>query len=57
MVLIPREEPTGHGPPQVLTVVRYEAYLYNNVHNLIYVPPLGNILPAKVIGECPFCQG
>ena len=29
-------------------VARCEAYLYNNVHNLIYVSPPGNILPAKV---------
>ena len=27
------------------------AYLYNNVYNLLYVSPLGDVLPAKVIGN------
>jgi hypothetical protein len=27
------------------------------IYFLLHVPPSGNILPAKVIGECPFFQG
>ena len=48
IVLTPGAELTGHGPPQVLMVARHEACLYNNVHNLLYVPPSGDILPTKV---------
>jgi hypothetical protein len=44
----PGTEPAGHGPVQVLTVARHKACFYNNVHNLLNVPPLGNVLPAKV---------
>ena len=29
-------------------VAKHKTCLYNNVHDLPYVPPLGNILPAKV---------
>lgn len=53
---VPGAEPAGCGPPRVLTVARLEACLYNDVHHLLYVPPSGNILLAKVIGECPLCQ-
>lgn len=41
-------EPAGHGPPPVLTSAEHGACLYNNVHNLLYVPPSGAILPAKI---------
>lgn len=44
----PGAEPVGPGLPPVLTVARCEACLYNNVHNSIYVPSLGTIIPAKV---------
>ena len=56
-VHIPGAEATGRGPSQVLTVSRHEACLYNNVHNLLYTPPLvifslksllGNVFPSKV---------
>lgn len=33
------EELTGLGPPRVLMVPKHEACLYNNVHNLLFVPP------------------
>ena len=41
-------EPAEGGSPQVLTVAVCEAL--KKMYVLLYVLPLGNILPAKVIG-------
>lgn len=46
-----RTEIAENGTPQRLIVARYEAYLYNNVHHLLYVLPSVNIPPANVIRE------
>lgn len=43
MVPSPRAESTEHWPPGVLMVARHEACLYYNVHNLLYIPPLGDL--------------
>jgi hypothetical protein len=42
------KEPAGCGPPPVLMVAVHKACLYDNVHNLLYVPTLGGVFPAKV---------
>jgi hypothetical protein len=55
-VLTPGAELAGRGPPQVLMAARHKTCLYSNEHNLLYVPPSRNFLPAKVIGECPLRQ-
>jgi hypothetical protein len=44
----PGAELPGHGPSGLLTVARCEACLYNNVYNLLYAPPSGDVLPTKV---------
>lgn len=39
-------------------MIIYIVYIYNVDRDiLLHVPPSGNILSTKVIGECPLCQG
>lgn len=47
-----------------MVAVGMEIFFYNNVHNSLYAPPSGNILPAKVndpiisrSSSSPGCQG
>lgn len=47
IVPAPGAEPAGHRPPGMFMVAMHEACLYN-IHNLLYVPPLGDLVSAKV---------
>ena len=48
-VTAPEGELAVCGPPQVLMVARHESCLYNNAHNLFYVPLTGVVLSGNVI--------
>ena len=56
IVPVPGAELTGHGPPRVWIVAPCKTCLYNDMHNLLYLPSLQNILPAKVTGNVPFAK-
>ena len=45
--------PLGQGQQTQVSIsvnscCEHEIYLYNNVYILLYIPPLGNVFPAKV---------
>lgn len=48
----PGAELAEHGPPLVPIISRPKTYLYDIVHNLLYIPPSGSIVLAKVIRKC-----
>jgi hypothetical protein len=56
MLLTLEAEPEECGTSQEFIVAKLKVCLYNNVHNLVYVPLLGVVLPAKVIGNALYAK-